>query len=207
MSDNSSSNLYVKRYKKTIWLTVILAIILICAAVIVTIQLVSGKNNVVNADEYLTILNDFVEQNECVELTYDNGSYKRICKTFHNIVTSDYYDVFYDENGNIKMLIKSEDTITEEEIPENSWTLFSQEIDPNLQFPVAEDEQIIEKSISDLYVKINDEVIPTRIIYCTYQNEKGYQYLKTFCYNLLDGSSIDYYTELINEVEVLIGYK
>lgn len=207
MSDNSSSNLYVKRYKKTIWLIVILAIILICAAVIVTIQLVSGKNNVVNADEYLTTLNDFVEQNECIEYTYDNGSYKRIYKTFHNIVTSDYYDVFYDENGNIKMLIKSEDTITEEEIPENSWTLFSQEIDPNLQFPVAEDEQIVQKSISDLYVKINDEVIPTRTIYCTYQNEKGYQYLKTFCYNLLDGSSIDYYTELISEGEVLIGYQ
>ena len=197
----------VKNRKKTTWVIVISAIVLVCIAAIVVIQLLRNQEDVPDANDSLTTLNDFVEQNECVELTYDNGSYKRICKTFHNIVTSDYYDVFYDENGNIKMLIKSEDTITEEEIPENSWTLFSQEIDPNLQFPVAEDEQIIEKSISDLYVKINDEVIPTRTIYCTYQNEKGYQYLKTFCYNLLDGSSIDYYTELISEGEVLIGYQ
>ena len=197
----------VKNRKKTTWVIVISAIVLVCIAAIVVIQLLRNQEDVPDANDPLTTLNDFVEQNECVELTYDNGSYKRICKTFHNIVTSDYYDVFYDENGNIKMLIKSEDTITEEEIPENSWTLFSQEIDPNLQFPVAEDEQIIEKSISDLYVKINDEVIPTRTIYCTYQNEKGYQYLKTFCYNLLDGSSIDYYTELISEGEVLIGYQ
>lgn len=197
----------VKNRKKTTWVIVISAIVLVCIAAIVVIQLLRNQEDVPDANDSLTTLNDFVEQNECIEYTYDNGSYKRICKTFHNIVTSDYYDVFYDENGNIKMLIKSEDTITEEEIPENSWTLFSQEIDPNLQFPVAEDEQIIEKSISDLYVKINDEVIPTRTIYCTYQNEKGYQYLKTFCYNLLDGSSIDYYTELISEGEVLIGYQ
>ena len=197
----------VKNHQKKIWVIVVSAIVLVCIAAIVVIQLLRNQEDVPDANDPLTTLNDFVEQNECIEYTYDNGSYKRICKTFHNIVTSDYYDVFYDENGNIKMLIKSEDTITEEEIPENSWTLFSQEIDPNLQFPVAEDEQIIEKSISDLYVKINDEVIPTRTIYCTYQNEKGYQYLKTFCYNLLDGSSIDYYTELISEGEVLIGYQ
>ena len=197
----------VKNRKKTTWVIVISAIVLVCIAAIVVIQLLRNQEDVPDANDSLTTLNDFVEQNECIEYTYDNGSYKRIYKTFHNIVTSDYYDVFYDENGNIKMLIKSEDTITEDEIPENSWTLFSQEIDPTLQFPVAEDEQIVQKSISDMYVKINNEVIPTRIIYCTYQNEKGYQYLKTFCYNLLDGSSIDYYTELINEVEVLIGYK
>ena len=197
----------VKNHQKKIWVIVVSAIVLVCIAAIVVIQLLRNQEDVPDANDPLTTLNDFVEQNECIEYTYDNGSYKRICKTFHNIVTSDYYDVFYDENGNIKMLIKSEDTITEDEIPENSWTLFSQEIDPNLQFPVAEDEQIIEKSISDLYVKINDEVIPTRTIYCTYQNEKGYQYLKTFCYNLLDGSSIDYYTELISEGEVLIGYQ
>ena len=203
----SDLDFQVKNRKKRTWVIVVSAIVLVCIAAIVVIQLLRNQEDVPDANDSLTTLNDFLEQNECIEYTYDNGSYKRIYKTFHNIVTSDYYDVFYDENGNIKMLIKSEDTITEDEIPENSWTLFSQEIDPTLQFPVAEDEQIVQKSISDMYVKINNEVIPTRIIYCTYQNEKGYQYLKTFCYNLLDGSSIDYYTELINEVEVLIGYQ
>lgn len=204
----SNLDFQVKNHKKMIWVIVISAVVLICIAAIVVIQLLHSQEDVPDANDSLTNLNDFVEQNECIEYTYDNGSYKRIYKTFHNIVTSDYYDVFYDENGNIKMLIKSEDTITEDEIPEDSWTLFSQKIDPTLQFSVAEDEQIVQKSISDMYVKINDEVIPTRIIYCTYQNEKGYQYLKTFCYNLLDGSSIDYYTELISSnVEILKGWK
>lgn len=204
----SNLDFQVKNHKKRIWVIVVSAIVLICIAAIVVMQFLRSQEDVPDANDPLTTLNDFLEQNECIEYTYDNGSYKRIYKTFHNIVTSDYYDVFYDENGNIKMLIKSEDTITEDEIPEDSWTLFSQEIDPNLQFSVAEDEQIVQKSISDMYVKINDEVIPTRIIYCTYQNEKGYQYLKTFCYNLLDGSSIDYYTELISSnVEILKGWK
>lgn len=191
----NDSNLFKKSRKKTVWSITIILVVILC--ILIAMHLLFPKNAVATATNPLSTFCEFLEQNSYFEYTYTNGTAKRYYKTYHNIITSEFYDVVYDENDNIKKILKSKDTITEDEIPENSWTLFSQELDPNLQFPVLENEQIINTEYTDMYVKINNEVVPVRIIECTYENEASFQYLKTFCYNLLDGSPIDYYSQII----------
>ena len=188
----NDSNLFKKSRKKTVWSITIILVVILC--ILIAMHLLFPKNAVATATNPLSTFCEFLEQNSYFEYTYTNGTVKRYYKTYHNIITSEFYDVVYDENDNIKKILKSKDTITEDEIPENSWTLSSQEFDSNLQLPILENEQIINSKYNDMYIKINDEVALVRIITCTYKNEKGYQYLKTFCYNLLDGNPIDYYS-------------
>ena len=188
----NDSNLFKKSRKKTVWSITIILVVILC--ILIAMHLLFPKNAVATATNPLSTFCEFLEQNSYFEYTYTNGTAKRYYKTYHNIITSEFYDVVYDENDNIKKILKSKDTITEDEIPENSWTLSSQEFDFNLQLPILENEQIINSKYNDMYIKINDEVALVRIITCTYKNEKGYQYLKTFCYNLLDGNPIDYYS-------------
>ena len=188
----NDSNLFKKIRKKIVWSITIILVVILC--ILIAMHLLFPKNAVTTATNPLSTFCEFLEQNSYFEYTYTNGTVKRYYKTYHNIITSEFYDVVYDENDNIKKILKSKDTITEDEIPENSWTLSSQEFDSNLQLPILENEQIINSKYNDMYIKINDEVALVRIITCTYKNEKGYQYLKTFCYNLLDGNPIDYYS-------------
>lgn len=148
----------------------------------------SNVNNVQLID-----LNNLTTQNDYFVHTF-NSTWKRYYKTFHNILSSDYYDVYYDENGNVEQIIKSVDTITADEIPENSWNSFSQELNLNLQL---ENKQLVETTISDMFAKVDAEVIPVRTIFCTYENEEGFRETEVYCYNMLNGSSIDYSSTLI----------
>ena len=43
-----------------------------------------------------------------------------------------------------------------------------------------------------VYMKLNGNVIPIKIIYSDYQSDEGYTYQDVVCINLLDNSYIDY---------------
>jgi len=119
-----------------------------------------------------------------------HGDGFRYYKTIDGTLTNDFYDVF--DNGN--RITKSKNTISQNDIAEIKQKNF-------VRTTETPDQNIaIDRSIGELYnseeytvyVKMDDKLIPIKIIYADYATEDGIAYKDVKCINLLDNSLVDY---------------
>jgi len=119
----------------------------------------------------------------------------RYCKKINGIRTDDFYDFMYDESGELWNISHSKNTIADQEIlpiiilqTEEAKT---SEFFNNNYFTLSKSNRIIK------YRNINNIMTPVEINFNNYEDEKGYGYQDVKCYNLYDGSEIDF-ADIIN---------
>lgn len=132
------------------------------------------------------------ENFEYEEYIMPNGT-KRYYKLIDNVISNDYYVT--DSDGNI--IYNSDADITKEEISETDKDdYFEKPISYNFSKKVKANGLTFDKLINtksyDVYVKLNDELIPVRITYSEYTNSDNISYTDVVCINLKDNSLIDY---------------
>ncbi|MBE6761750.1 MAG: hypothetical protein E7551_05635 [Ruminococcaceae bacterium] len=111
----------------------------------------------------------------------------RYYRTINGYLTNEFYDVY--DSGVVKtssvvfsdediLNISKQKTITSTFTPPTSFsTTFN---------------KLIKSEEYTVYMKLNGNVIPIKIIYSDYQSDEGYTYQDVVCINLLDNSYIDY---------------
>ena len=119
---------------------------------------------------------------------------KRYVKYINGIPTNDYYDIQYDEDGNVIYFFKSSTTINDESKKEISLltTKFASTyklktkrivIDEGMEFNILN-----ESNIYDCIVNYHGKLIPVRFFVNEYSNKKGFTYLEIQAINLLDNT-------------------
>ena len=132
------------------------------------------------------------ENFEYEEYIMPNGT-KRYYKLIDNVISNDYYVT--DSDGNI--IYNSDTDITKEEISEaDRDDYFEKTISYNFSKKVKANGLTFDKLLNtksyDVYVKLNDELIPVRITYSEYTNSDNISYTDVVCINLKDNSLINY---------------
>ena len=114
----------------------------------------------------------------------------RYIKTINGCLTNDYYDVY--SNGQI---LKSEQTITRAEINQAK-NISVLKTDYRVPQTMKADSTLFNKLLKaenhTVYIKMDNETIPVRIIYADYKNDEGFAYQDVTCINLNDNSLINY---------------
>ena len=158
------------------------------------IKVINSNVNQKTAANYLNVVNqkqfdDFLSNYEYVEYEL-KGKGVRYYKTINGCLTNDYYDVI--DNG--LTIIKSNNTITkndiakvngQEQIANASIISKSINIEDSVYGKLINSEEHI------VYMMINGNIIPIKIIYADYENDCGITQ-DVICINLLDNSLIDY---------------
>jgi len=136
------------------------------------------------------------EEFEADLLAYEYVAHKldgdgiRYFKAINGILTNDFYDVF--DDGLI--IMKSINTITQEEVSSTKELQFSRpDCSVNNSILIEGNLGYLEGSYEhDVYVKMDGKVIPIKITYAEYLTREGVAYQDVLCINLLDNTFISY---------------
>ncbi len=135
-----------------------------------------------NEKEFMNFINNFDS------MSYElKGLGTRYYKTIGGCLTNDFYDVYTDGT-----ILKSAIDIKKDEIKaiekdyEQIEPIYAASIDDSTS------DRLIKTKTYNVFVKINNKIIPISISYSDYENEFGTMYQKVFCVNAQTGETIDY---------------
>lgn len=146
---------------------------------------VSIDSNIVDENEFQSFLNS--GNYETYQL---KGLGTRYYRTVNGCLTNDYYDIYTD--GNIK---KSSTSFSINDINE----ALNVEIDA-ISYSSAtcitaygmKFDQLVSTEEHTVYMKLDGNIVPIKLIYANYQNDEGMFYQDVTCINLINNQYIDY---------------
>lgn len=114
----------------------------------------------------------------------------RYYKTINGHLTNEFYDIH--DSGVVKtssVIFSNSDilNISQQKLAKSTFIPSASISDNGITF-----NKLIKSEEHIVYMKLNGNVIPIKIIYSNYRNNEGYEYQDVVCINMLDNSYIDY---------------